>query len=36
MGVAQVFTPGAPLQEILGWLAAELDRREAATESSQT
>jgi methylmalonyl-CoA mutase, C-terminal domain len=36
IGVAKVFTPGAPLQEILDWLAAELDRREAAAESSQT
>ena len=36
IGVAKVFTPGAPLQEILEWLAAELDRREAAAESSQT
>jgi methylmalonyl-CoA mutase C-terminal domain/subunit len=36
IGVAKVFTPGAPLQDILEWLAGELDRREAATESSQT
>jgi methylmalonyl-CoA mutase C-terminal domain/subunit len=34
IGVAKVFTPGAPLQEILEWLAGELDRREAAAESS--
>jgi methylmalonyl-CoA mutase C-terminal domain/subunit len=36
LGVAKVFTPGAPLQDILEWLAGELDRREAASESSQT
>jgi methylmalonyl-CoA mutase C-terminal domain/subunit len=36
IGVAKVFTPGAPLQDILEWLAGELDRREAASESSQT
>jgi methylmalonyl-CoA mutase, C-terminal domain len=28
MGVAQVFTPGAPLTEISGWLADALDQRE--------
>jgi methylmalonyl-CoA mutase C-terminal domain/subunit len=36
IGVAKVFTPGAPLQDILEWLAGELDRREAASESSQS
>jgi len=36
IGVAQVFTPGAPLPAISEWLAGELDRREAAAESSQT
>jgi methylmalonyl-CoA mutase C-terminal domain/subunit len=36
IGVAQVFTPGAPLPAISEWLGAELDRREAAAESSQT
>jgi methylmalonyl-CoA mutase, C-terminal domain len=36
IGVAQVFTPGAPLPAIAEWLAAELDRREAAAETSQT
>jgi methylmalonyl-CoA mutase C-terminal domain/subunit len=36
IGVAKVFTPGAPLQDILEWMAGELDRREAASESSQT
>ncbi|HLN18175.1 MAG TPA: cobalamin B12-binding domain-containing protein [Acidimicrobiales bacterium] len=28
MGVAEVFTPGAPLPSIGAWLAAALDRRE--------
>jgi len=36
IGVAQVFTPGAPLPAISEWLAAELDRRETAAQSSQT
>jgi methylmalonyl-CoA mutase C-terminal domain/subunit len=30
-GVAEVFGPGTPLATITGWLAAELDKREAAT-----
>ena len=30
-GVAEVFTPGAPLQQIAGWLKAALDAREEAT-----
>ncbi|MBO0693092.1 MAG: cobalamin B12-binding domain-containing protein [Acidimicrobiaceae bacterium] len=30
MGVASIFTPGTPLPEITGWLAATLDEREAA------
>ncbi|MHB8467937.1 MAG: cobalamin B12-binding domain-containing protein [Acidimicrobiales bacterium] len=30
MGVAQVFTPGTSLDSIAEWLAAELDKREAA------
>jgi methylmalonyl-CoA mutase C-terminal domain/subunit len=30
-GVARVFTPGAPLEEITSWLEATLDAREAAT-----
>jgi methylmalonyl-CoA mutase, C-terminal domain len=30
MGVAQVFTPGAPLTEISTWLADALDQREGA------
>jgi methylmalonyl-CoA mutase C-terminal domain/subunit len=29
-GVAEVFTPGAPLPEISEWLETELDRRERA------
>ena len=29
-GVAEVFTPGAPLQRIAGWLEATLDAREEA------
>jgi methylmalonyl-CoA mutase C-terminal domain/subunit len=28
MGVAQVFTPGASLQEVTGWLERALDARE--------
>jgi methylmalonyl-CoA mutase C-terminal domain/subunit len=28
MGVAQVFTPGASLEEVTGWLEAALDERE--------
>ncbi|HET7486982.1 MAG TPA: cobalamin B12-binding domain-containing protein [Acidimicrobiales bacterium] len=31
-GVAQVFTPGAPLQVIADWLEAALDEREQAAE----
>jgi methylmalonyl-CoA mutase, C-terminal domain len=30
MGVAEVFTPGAPLPRIAGWLADTLDEREGA------
>jgi len=30
-GVAEIFTPGAPLGDITTWLEQELDRREAAT-----
>ena len=30
-GVSGVFTPGAPLEEITGWLEAVLDEREAVT-----
>ncbi|MDA8062490.1 MAG: methylmalonyl-CoA mutase, partial [Actinomycetota bacterium] len=29
-GVARIFTPGAPLAEITGWLEAALDDRESA------
>lgn len=29
-GVAELFTPGAPLDTITGWLEATLDQREAA------
>jgi methylmalonyl-CoA mutase C-terminal domain/subunit len=29
-GVAEIFTPGAPLASITGWLAAALDQREHA------
>ncbi len=36
IGVAKVFTPGAPLQNILEWMGDELDRRETAAESTQT
>jgi methylmalonyl-CoA mutase C-terminal domain/subunit len=36
IGVAKVFTPGSRLQDILEWLAAELDRRETAAESTQS
>jgi methylmalonyl-CoA mutase C-terminal domain/subunit len=32
-GVAEIFTPGAPLGAITSWLEAALDRREAATGS---
>ena len=31
MGVAALFTPGAPMQQIVDWLQAALDEREAAT-----
>jgi methylmalonyl-CoA mutase C-terminal domain/subunit len=30
LGVAEIFTPGAPLGDITGWLEAALDRRETA------
>ena len=30
MGVAEIFTPGAPLPKIAGWLAETLDEREGA------
>jgi methylmalonyl-CoA mutase C-terminal domain/subunit len=30
-GVAEIFTPGAPLGEITGWLEQALDQREAAS-----
>ena len=30
LGVAEVFTPGAPLATITGWLETTLDRRETA------
>jgi methylmalonyl-CoA mutase C-terminal domain/subunit len=30
-GIAEIFTPGAPLGEITGWLEQALDRREAAS-----
>jgi methylmalonyl-CoA mutase C-terminal domain/subunit len=33
-GVAEVFTPGAPLASITGWLEAELDRRETSRETN--
>ena len=29
-GVAEIFTPGAPLGEITGWLEETLDRRETS------
>jgi methylmalonyl-CoA mutase, C-terminal domain len=32
-GVAEVFTPGAPLASITAWLEAALDQREIATAS---
>jgi methylmalonyl-CoA mutase, C-terminal domain len=32
MGVAEVFTPGAPLPQIAGWLADALDQREEQLE----
>ena len=32
-GVAQVFTPGAPLDSIGSWLADALDAREEALEA---
>ena len=34
MGVAEVFTPGAPLDTTVGWLADTLDRREEAAAGS--
>jgi methylmalonyl-CoA mutase C-terminal domain/subunit len=30
-GVAEIFTPGAPLGDITGWLEKALDRRESAS-----
>src|SRR5579875_3606797 len=33
IGVAAVFTPGAPLPTITGWLEGALDQREAATSA---
>jgi methylmalonyl-CoA mutase, C-terminal domain len=33
MGVAQVFTPGASLQEVTGWLEAALDERETRSST---
>ena len=32
-GVAEIFTPGAPLGQITGWLEQALDRRETAGAS---
>ena len=29
-GVAEIFTPGAPLDDITGWLEQALDQRETA------
>lgn len=34
MGVAAIFTPGAPLGEITDWLATSLDARETASTGS--
>ena len=34
-GVAEVFTPGAPLQRIAEWLQSALDAREAGTGAHQ-
>ncbi|HVM03312.1 MAG TPA: cobalamin B12-binding domain-containing protein [Acidimicrobiales bacterium] len=34
-GVAQVFTPGAPLQRIAEWLRSALDEREAGARAGQ-
>jgi methylmalonyl-CoA mutase C-terminal domain/subunit len=31
VGIAEIFTPGAPLGEITSWLEQALDQREAAT-----
>jgi methylmalonyl-CoA mutase C-terminal domain/subunit len=31
IGVAEIFTPGAPLSDITGWLEQALDQREAAS-----
>jgi methylmalonyl-CoA mutase C-terminal domain/subunit len=36
MGVAEVFTPGASLASITGWLEAELDKMDSAQESQTT
>ena len=33
MGVAELFTPGAPMQTIIDWLQAALDEREASAAS---
>ncbi len=35
IGVSRVFTPGAPLGEITGWLEATLDAREPAEEGQE-
>ncbi len=35
IGVSRVFTPGAPLGEITGWLEATLDAREPAVDSQE-
>ena len=34
-GVAEVFTPGAPLQRIAEWLQSALDARDAAAEAGE-
>jgi methylmalonyl-CoA mutase C-terminal domain/subunit len=31
IGIAEIFTPGAPLSDISGWLEQALDQREAAS-----
>jgi methylmalonyl-CoA mutase, C-terminal domain len=36
MGVAQVFTPGASLQEVTGWLESALDSREKREQTQQS
>jgi methylmalonyl-CoA mutase C-terminal domain/subunit len=33
MGVAELFTPGAPMQTIIDWLQSALDEREASAAS---